>query len=219
MANLSLVGQHGLGEGSPTADPRPRARDLERVLTFVDAVVAIAMTLLVLPLVDVASALRDGDAVTQLLRDHTAQLGGFALSFGIIARFWFAQHRVLRNVVVQDPVVTWLLLARLMLVVFLPFPTALAATAGSQPATKVLYIGTMLLASTLLALMSMRVGAAPAIRDSEHRPDPIPSWTTTAMLALALLLILLIPASGYYPVLLLLLSAPLDRAWHRLSRS
>ncbi|MEO6880508.1 MAG: TMEM175 family protein [Mycobacteriaceae bacterium] len=213
------MGQHERHESSPTAETSRRGRDLGRVLTFVDAVVAIAMTLLVLPLVDVASALQDGDPVTQLLRDHTAQLGGFALSFGIIARFWFAQHRVLRNVVVQDPVVTGLLLMWLMLVVFLPFPTALAATAGSQPATKVLYIGTMLLASTLLALMSMRVGSTPAIRDSAHRPDPTPSWTTTAMLALALLLSLLVPAAGYYPVLLLLLSAPLDRAWHRLRRS
>lgn len=64
--------------------------------------------------------------------------------------------------------------------------------------------------------MGMRVCTAPAIRDSEHRPDPTPSWTTTAMLALAVALV--VPAAGYYPVLLLLLSAPLTSAWHRFHR-
>lgn len=69
------MGQHESHESSPTAETRLRARDLERVLTFVDAVVAIAMTLLVLPLVDVAGALTGGDSVTQLLRAGHPRLG------------------------------------------------------------------------------------------------------------------------------------------------
>ena len=41
-------------------DVRERERGLDRVLTFVDAVVAIAITLLVLPLAELAPEVGDG---------------------------------------------------------------------------------------------------------------------------------------------------------------
>lgn len=62
-----------------------RERDFERFLTFVDAVVAIAMTLLVLPLADIANQLGNG-SVDMLLEDHQAQIYGFVLSFFVIRR-------------------------------------------------------------------------------------------------------------------------------------
>lgn len=40
-----------------------RSRDLERFITFIDAIVAIAITLLVLPLVDLATEIEPGAAV------------------------------------------------------------------------------------------------------------------------------------------------------------
>ena len=57
-----------------------RERDFDRFLTFVDAIVAIAITLLVLPLVDVAGAYQ-GDSATQLLSDSSHQIWAFFLSF------------------------------------------------------------------------------------------------------------------------------------------
>ena len=58
-----------------------RERDFERFLTFVDAIVAIAITLLVLPLVDVAGtfARRVGDAACSARA--APQIGAFFLSF------------------------------------------------------------------------------------------------------------------------------------------
>ena len=44
---------------SETTGQQERSRDFERLLTFVDAIVAIAITLLVLPLVDVVAGLKD----------------------------------------------------------------------------------------------------------------------------------------------------------------
>lgn len=64
-----------------------RSRDLERFLTFVDAVVAIAVTLLVLPLVDIVREVGENGSVVHLLQGHVSQLGAFALSFTVIARF------------------------------------------------------------------------------------------------------------------------------------
>jgi Endosomal/lysosomal potassium channel TMEM175 len=69
----------------------------------VDAVVAIAITLLVLPLVDIAAQLSHGGSVSRLLGDHLPQLYGLLLSLAVIAPLWFAQHHVISTLVVQDP--------------------------------------------------------------------------------------------------------------------
>jgi hypothetical protein len=62
-----------------------RDRNFDRLLTFVDAIVAIAITLLVLPLVELAPELGDDGSVADLLRDHSDELWAFALSFYVIA--------------------------------------------------------------------------------------------------------------------------------------
>lgn len=192
-----------------------RSRDFERFLTFVDAVVAIAITLLVLPLVDVVNALGDA-SVASLLHEHVAQVYGFLLSFAVIGQLWFAQHQVMRTVVAHDPLVTRLVMAWLLSIVVLPFPTALVAQAGEQPLTKVLYIGTMALSAALLALMAWRIAAVRSIRDSDDAPDPTTSALTFVLFLVALALSLAVPSLGYYPLLLLLLTGVLVRAWHRL---
>ena len=79
-----------------------RERGLDRFLTFVDAVVAIAITLLVLPLAELAGEVGDG-SVTDLLDEHRGELFAFFLSFFVIARLWFAQHHVVDGLVRQDP--------------------------------------------------------------------------------------------------------------------
>jgi uncharacterized membrane protein len=132
-------------------EPRQdRQRDLDRFLTFIDAVVAIAITLMVLPLAEAASGIGTR-TVGQLLRQHEAELLGFLLSFAVIARLWLGQHRIVSSLVVQTKLVTWLLLAWTLTIVFLPFPTALVAETSNQTATRILYIGTMTVSATLLA--------------------------------------------------------------------
>ncbi len=87
---------------------RERSRDFERFVTFIDAVVAIAITLLVLPLVDLTVDFEG--SVTVLLR-NLAEIGGFLLSFIVIANAWFAQHRAISTVVAQDRLVSRLMIA------------------------------------------------------------------------------------------------------------
>jgi uncharacterized membrane protein len=191
-----------------------RSRDLERFITFIDAIVAIAITLLVLPLVDIAAGLREG-SVTALLRSHLPEIGGFLLSFGVIANLWSNQHRVLRTVISQDPVLTRLLLAWTLTIVVLPFPTALVANVGSQTATKVIYIGTMAVSSALLTLIAWTIGRRPAIRDTPDKPHIAHGVGTTTGFLVALGLSLVFPGTGYYPLLLLLVASPLAQLWVR----
>jgi uncharacterized membrane protein len=198
-----------------TAAERSRSRDLDRFLTFVDAVVAIAITLLVLPLVDVTGELGKGDSVAQLLSDHLPQLYGFLLSFAVIAQLWFSQHHVVSSLVEQDPLVSRLLVLWLLTIVVLPFPTALVARAGGQPTTKIFYIGTMAVSAVCLALISRRIAARREIRDSDQAPDPTTAVVTALVFGLALALTLLLPATGYYVLLLLLLTDVLSASWRR----
>ena len=187
-----------------------RERDLERLLTFVDAVVAIAMTLLVLPLVDVAREVQSGH-VAELLGRHADDLVGFLLSFLVIARLWTAQHAILGPVVRQSAVLLWLLLAWTLTIVFLPFPTALVTGTDDDGLAKALYIGTMALSSALLALIALAVNRDQDIRDTATGPDAAQAVGTTIAFLLALGISLAFPVTGYWPLLILFLVDPAVR--------
>lgn len=192
--------------------PPARSRDLERFITFIDAIVAIAITLLVLPLVDLVTEIEPGDSVQDLLMDHKAPIGAFLLSFAVIANLWMIQHRMLSNVREGNDALTRLLLLWSLTIVVLPFPTSLAAGpygTGDQTATKVFYVGTMMLSSFLLSAIALLLRRRPQLRDNETTPDVWRSCTASITFVVALLVMVLFPATGYWPLLLLVAS---DRA-------
>lgn len=201
-----------MGTRESTAD---RRRDLERLLTFVDAIVAIAITLLVLPLVELTARTTEDDSVATLLHQHQAQFWSFLLSFAVIARLWFAQHRAVQHLVKSHRQVSMLLMLWTLTIVFLPFPTVLVATTGHQAATKVLYIGTILLSSVAVGLIARVLQQNPGLSDGDGLPSAAPAFVSAGLLVLALVLSLATPATSYYPLLLLLLEAPLRRLRQR----
>lgn len=184
-----------------------RERDVERLLTFVDAVVAIAITLLVLPLAEVGREAQDGE-VAGLLREHVDDIIGFLLSFGVIARLWLAQHGIVSCLVRQNATVVGLLLAWTFTIVVLPFPTALIAATSHDSLAKVLYIGTMTASSAMLALIAWAIGRERGLRDTETGPDVLRAAATTATFLLALVISVVLPFTNYWPLLLLVLVDP-----------
>lgn len=194
-----------------------RERDFERFLTFVDAIVAIAITLLVLPLVDVAGELGDRGSVGTLLSHNTGQIGAFFLSFLVIANLWLAQHRVLRSVIAASEWLTRLLLLWTLTIVVLPFPTALVAghDVGDQAVTKLLYIGTMAASSLVLSLICLEIRRNAALRDSDDVPDVVRAFATFGTFVVVLVLMLALPALSYWPLLLLFLPDRLVALWRR----
>ena len=193
-----------------------RHRDLERLLTFVDAIVAIAITLLVLPLAEIGQEIGDGGAA-ELLQAHSDDLLGFVLSFLVIARLWLAQHHTVSTLERQSPPVIWLLLAWSFTIVFLPFPTSLVATSDHDPVAKVLYVGTMAVSSLLLGLIAFAIRAEPTLRDTEEQPALAPAIGVTSGFLVALAIMLAFPDTGYYPLLLLLLVDPVVRVVRRVA--
>jgi uncharacterized membrane protein len=148
-----------------------RRRDFDRVVAFVDAIVAIAITLLVLPPADLTASVGDRP-VGDLLRAHEGEFGAFALSFLVIARLWFVQNRFLRDVVAPPRGLNALLMLWTSTIVFLPFPTGLLPEAGSQAVTKLLYIGTVGLNTALVTAMALLVRRDPAATGGQRPPTP-----------------------------------------------
>ena len=184
-----------------------RERDLERLLTFIDAVVAIAITLLVLPLAEAGSEIQ-GRTVSELLRDHVDDLFGFFLSFTVIARLWLTQHSIVSSLARQNGAVIRLLFAWCLTIVFLPFPTTLVTATANDGSAKVLYIGTMAVSSGLLALLGRVINRDPTLRDRDEGPDTTITIAVTATFVLALVISLVFPATSYWPPLLLVLTDP-----------
>jgi uncharacterized membrane protein len=192
-----------------------RERDLERFLTFVDAIVAIAITLLVLPLVEVGAEIGEG-SVPELLAAHRIDLLGFLLSFTVIARLWLAQHHIVRSLIRQSRPVVLLLLAWTLTIVFLPFPTSLVVGTSDDSVAKLIYIGTMAISSGLLAVLAWVIGHDRTLRDDDARPDGLSAAATTVAFLLALVISVAFPAASYWPLLVLVLADPVvDRIRRR----
>ncbi|HEY2299026.1 MAG TPA: TMEM175 family protein [Jatrophihabitans sp.] len=203
----------------PSGGQAERGRDLERLLTFVDAVAAVAITLLVLPLVDLAGELHStNDSVGDLITSHWGRFWAFALSFLVIARLWLAQHELMRPVIAQNRFLVVGLVMWSLAIVFLPFPTALLPLGGDQVITKILYIGTLAIASTFLTLLGVVVGRDSSIRETDHGPAVAPSAVTAVLFAAALGISLAVPASGYFPLALLVVTDLAVKAVRRIRR-
>ena len=195
-----------------------------RLVAFSDAVVAIAITLLVLPLVDVAGTI-GSESIGTFLSHSQTKLLAFLLSFAVIGRFWWAQHQVHGRVVAYNSMFVWGMFLWLFGIVFLPFPTELlSASAPSGRGIHAFYIGTLLVASLGVLIQQAAVVHWPALQEEGHRGEAQMALAVTQVLimALAFVLAIAVPAVGLWALLLLLLLYPIGWArsqQHHHSRS
>jgi uncharacterized membrane protein len=189
-------------------------RGLDRLVFFTDAVTAIAITLLILPLVDaVTSDTAKSASVEQFIGSHLGQLATFALSFVVIARLWLAHHSLFEHVRSYSPQLVFLDLFWAFTIVLLPLPTALIAQFRTDTVTTGFYIGTMTLSSVALSAMAVIVHKNPELelKDNPLTGDKVfASIATTVEFALALILGVTVPAINFSALLILLLGIPLE---------
>ncbi len=100
---------------------------VERLIFFSDAVFAIAITLLVIELKLPELHEQSTAGFLNALARMVPNLLGYLLSFFVIGAFWAAHHRVFRWVLKTDDRLVWANLRLLLLIAFLPFPTAVLA--------------------------------------------------------------------------------------------
>ena len=176
----------------------------ERLTAFSDGVIAIAITLLILPLAEIE--VPAGAGAADILSENLPALAAFTLSFAVIGNYWSIHHALWRPVRRHTPALVRLNLVWLACIVFLPFPTALIAN-RLDGGFATLYIATLLAASTLTVVITVYLTRHPELTDTagaaEVRRHVPSSSAAAAALLVALLLSLLSQGLGMYALLLL----------------
>ena len=192
------------------------ARGLDRLVFFTDAVTAIAITLLILPLVDLVPEYvgHPGATAGGFIHLYWNQLWAFVLSFVIIARLWLANHGTLEPLERQSPLLMTLDVAWAFTVVLLPLPTALIASLSDHERSGIaFYVGTMTASSILLTAMCWEVYRRPELGAVDRQRSLVNLYgvgSTAVAFLIALAIGLAFPQVGLYCLLVLLVTFPLD---------
>lgn len=188
-------------------------RGLDRLVNFSDATVAIAITLLILPLVDEAGDIAQ-QSVSEFAAHHLSELLAFAISFVVIGRFWAVHHQVFEWVDRYSKAMIWANSLWLGSIVFIPFAANLLAKAdGSRADVNAVYIGTMIVTSAAMFVIELILVRNPELmrEDARGSLDLLRSIPAPALMAVALVLAVSVPQVGLWWLLLLFLSTPLHR--------
>jgi uncharacterized membrane protein len=122
----------------------------ERIVFFSDAVFAIVITLLVLPLTELHLPEGGGNVAGQVWALRSVILT-FAVTFLVVGQFWSAHHGIFGLIRRFDPGLVWLNLLSLLTVAFMPFPAALLGRrADADTFPVVFYAAALTVASALL---------------------------------------------------------------------
>jgi uncharacterized membrane protein len=217
---VSQEAQDAQDPQTPDDDSPRSVLSAERLKAFIDAVVAIAMTLLILPLMEsVVEIGHEGKSVAEYLHEDYGQLLSFAMSFLLIARFWMAHHRIFDRVERTTNGLVWWQVAWMFTIVWLPVPTAMLGAMDTDTLQKILYIGTLLVTALLLLATQLYLRRH---RELHHIPDValhrgiLAEVSLCSLFAIALLVAVLVPDIGYFAMFLMLLSRPAQVALMRL---
>jgi TMEM175 potassium channel family protein len=187
---------------------------MERLVFFSDAVFAIVITLLVLPL----TAEIELPAEAQDLRHEVVQqwpkIVSFAVSFLVIGQFWIAHHNMFSLLRRFDPGLLWLNLIALLTVSFMPFPTAVlgARLEDSDTFPVMFYAASMTLSSIVLTAIWLYALRRHLV-DTQLSPTAVRQFTARAFLTSAIFLLSVGAAFFGLPVAVLfwLVLLPLGR--------
>lgn len=187
-------------------------RGVDRLAAFSDAVVAIAITLVVLPLVDLAGG-RDATAAGVFTADRY-RLGAAAVSFVVIGSLWRDHHSGFARAVRDSRILVSVDLLWLAAIAFLPVPTALLFSDGRDADEQVVvavYAGTMAVAQLAMRLMVLEI----RLHCSDGDLPPLSPLRFTAQWASPVLMLvaggLSLAGLGSRALLVLLLALPI--AW------
>jgi uncharacterized membrane protein len=124
-----------------------------RLEAFSDAIMAIAITLLVLEIDVPASGTELGRELLGLWPSYLA----YVLSFIVIGAIWINHHAMFYHIVRTDHGLVLLNTIHLMFIAFIPFPTAVLAKAllngTNEPVATFFYGGTLTVIGILVTLM------------------------------------------------------------------
>ncbi len=149
-----------------------RGTAVDRLLFFTDAVVAVAITVLALPLFSIPGP-KPGQTVLDVISANSGQIITFVITFLVMAVMWNIHNRVMNSLEAYDAVVFWLAIAWLIGFVFLPWPSTMYGagdhwgstdvTLFTSDGTGALYWWTMAYISGIGTLASMYINRHPQL--------------------------------------------------------
>ncbi|MBL0885321.1 TMEM175 family protein [Myceligenerans indicum] len=178
----------------------------ERLIAFLDAAIAIALTLLILPLMEgVSEATGEGHGIVEYFDEHLSQLVAFMISFVIIAMFWRMHHAILLPDTPADRRRTTLQFAWLFTIVVMPVVTALVGGMDTGRIIVACYIGTLAVSSLLLFVIAV---VERRKRASAGLPYPVtmPAGPLAMAIGFALVLVLALIVPSYFWLFLMALT-------------
>jgi uncharacterized membrane protein len=166
----------------------------ERLVFFSDAVFAIVITLLVLPLTAEIDVPEGGGVHAAAVLAQWPVVLSFAVSFLVVGQFWIAHHRTFGLLARQDHTLVWLNLVLLLTVAFLPFPAALLGARTDDDAFPVVfYAASMTLTSAALTGLWLYASRRGLVLESV--PTSTQSAVTRRALATTGVFVLSVPAA------------------------
>lgn len=175
-------GDDGGRAGTPgvpdwSAEAAAEARATDRVVTFSDAVVAIAITLLALDLPLPGGNPSNSKFWSELGHNWTAYLA-FLISFLVIANHWTTHRRIFRYVCRLNSRVSRMNMLWLLLMIVVPYTTKIVTGGGQLGARFTVYAVIQIVATGTGLAMSREVRVAHLLRrdapDSARHVDPVP---------------------------------------------
>lgn len=140
-------------------------RSFERFINFTDAVVAIAITLMALPLIDIAGP-TENETVWQVIGSNSGAILVFLMAFAIVANNWYQHNQIVNDMRAYDGPVFWLNIAWIAVIAVIPWSANLYGTAsdrfegGEGLGGTGLFFWLLLAAITLIGLAIARYTAA-----------------------------------------------------------
>jgi len=161
----------------------------ERLVFFSDAVFAIVITLLVLPLTAQIDLPAEMDVVSRV-RGAWPHIHTFVITFLVIGQFWIGHHRLFDRFRRYDRGLLWLNLLCLLTVAFMPFPAALL---GSQSSAthhfSVVFYAACMTATSLTLTMMWIYAVRRGLVDQSLDPHLSAEFTLRAVLTSAIFLL------------------------------
>jgi uncharacterized membrane protein len=181
-------------------------RGFDRLVNLSDAVVAIAATLLILPLVDIAGEVDKSD-FGGFIGEHAQELFAFALSFAVICRFWLVHHSLFTRLIGFSRSLLFVNFVWMGSIAFLPFPTELVAPSSVEnPFSSALYVATMCVATASTTAIEWIAIRHPELQSPEVRGTLTlhAAMASTIAMFVVLAIVLVLPGVGLWSLLLLL---------------
>lgn len=200
----------------------PEFMTVTRLLSFSDAVFAVAITLLILDIrvPDIAKELVD-QKLPGVLISMEPKFTAFALTFILIGIFWSVHHALFHYIKRYNRGLFWLNLLFLIFIVFLPFSTSLMSTYSTHQLPSIFYSLNMAFIGLSNTLLWWYASSNYRLIDKETNPVLIKHITLTNLMTPIVALVVIavsfihVRFAQFFWLLIPIIEIPLQRIKRR----